>query len=155
VDVDTECETFVDGAVCGSRGFRIVDRNDRVIEGSKAAGPGGNRPVLGVEDEDGRDDCARDHKLRRRIPNDASWRRGRRGWLDSFAIAAGNDLTGQRDGHLELYFHARAIVKRRTTSVVIVDPKRTARRRKGDTPRTLCSNGFDGNNYVEAIRRLR
>src|ERR1700680_707304 len=51
VDVDAECETFVDGAVCGIRDFRIVDGEDRVVSGGETRGPGGNRPVLGVEDE--------------------------------------------------------------------------------------------------------
>src|SRR5258708_5603155 len=40
VDVDAECETFVDSAVCGIRDLRIVDGEDRVVSGSKTRGPG-------------------------------------------------------------------------------------------------------------------
>ena len=55
MDVDTVSETFVDGAVCGIRGLRIVDGKDGVVGRGEAPGPGGQRPVLGVEDESGGD----------------------------------------------------------------------------------------------------
>ena len=60
-----------------------------------------------------------------------------RGRLHGLTIGAGHDVAGQRDRHLERYFYAGAVVKRRTTCGVVGDPEGTARRRKGDTPRVL------------------
>src|SRR6266849_1510431 len=52
--IDAGGEALVDGAVGGVGDGRIVDGDDRVAGRGEAAGPGGDRAVLGGEDEAGR-----------------------------------------------------------------------------------------------------